>query len=707
MLRATALALTGLIWAAPAHAGPAAKTLGDAFRALERGDHEVALKLGQELDRGATLRNPDYADYVVAQSALLSGHYKLAAKRFRDLAKNGKSRFQAVAKWRLADADWALRRTETARKAYEKLVKAEAGKRKKNRTGDLAVARFRIGEANATRKRKAAAIDAFRTVLSRHPAHPLAARARDRLRQLGAPDDLTPSQRIARADRLTEAHLWRVAIHELDQIDDNVPRAVDRRRDFQMGRTLFKMRRQYELAGRLLLSVWEHMGADKTWALFHGARGLSRAHLDAEAIGWYRKLVKRHSGSKWAPEAAYLTGWLEFNQGNFRAAVKPLQRMRKRYPKSKWAAWALWYQALSHYLLGEYDEALPLFATLAKKTGRLKGAKGRYWKARTLQKLDRADEALPVYRGIVGTWPLSWYALLSRARLKEAGETIEPFGDSPRSPDDAPALDADPDPKLAKDPLIARVDELLDAGLATAASVELRRAEKSFVKKHGRAKALAVVLDRYRRAGNFNRPWMLAVVYGGKSALNAPPERGARVWWEHAYPMAYGELVSKHRDLGGSPKYYLESIMRKESGYNPHTVSYADALGLLQMIPPTTRRVVKMVGIEYTDDLLYDPDMNIRVGSWYIGKLFSKFKQQIPIGTASYNSGPAPVMRWLDANGDRPIDEYVELISYTQAREYGKKVTETYARYLYLYEGVVYEQPLTVDADYVKDELTY
>jgi soluble lytic murein transglycosylase len=200
---------------------------------------------------------------------------------------------------------------------------------------------------------------------------------------------------------------------------------------------------------------------------------------------------------------------------------------------------------------------------------------------------------------------------------------------------------------------------------------------------------------------------MLAVVHGGSRALDAPPEGAARLWWEHAYPQAYKELVEKHNDLGGSPEYYLYSIMRKESGFDPHTVSYADALGLLQMIPPTTRRVAPEVGLEYTDDLLYDPDNNIKAGSWYIGRLFHKFKGQVPIATASFNSGPGPVMRWLDANGDRPIDEYVELISYSQARGYGKKVTETYARYLYLYEGTIYEQPLDVDPDYVKDDLTY
>ena len=125
------------------------------------------------------------------------------------------------------------------------------------------------------------------------------------------------------------------------------------------------------------------------------------------------------------------------------------------------------------------------------------------------------------------------------------------------------------------------------------------------------------------------------------------------------------------------------------------------------MIPATTRRVAKELGIEYTTDLLWDPELNIKTGSWYIGRLLSKFKGQIPIGSGSYNSGPRPWMRWIDQNGDRPMDEFIELVAYRQTREYAKKVTETYARYLYLYEGTVYEQPLVVNKDYVVDTLTY
>jgi soluble lytic murein transglycosylase len=121
----------------------------------------------------------------------------------------------------------------------------------------------------------------------------------------------------------------------------------------------------------------------------------------------------------------------------------------------------------------------------------------------------------------------------------------------------------------------------------------------------------------------------------------------------------------------------------------------------------TTIRVAKELKLPYDPGKLYEPEYNVMTGSWYIGHLLQKFKGQIPFGAGSFNSGPRPVMKWLDQWGTREIDELVELVPYTQTREYMKKVTENVARYQYLYQGVIYAQPLRVDAAYVQNRLTY
>ncbi len=687
---------------APAPAKGAAARLGAAHEAFRDGRYDAALKLALPLATDGRVRNTDYALYIAAQSAFFTGDFSRALELFGRLAGQKASRFAALAPWRAADSLWELGRAEASRAAYAKLLGKPGG--------DDAVARYRIGEAHAAAGKTGAALAAWRELALAIPAHPLADRALERARALDAAP-LTPRERITRAAALTSGRDWPRALEELNHVGDSEPADVLRLRDFWTGNTLFKMRRQYGKAGELLLSVYEQMGSLAPYALFHGARGLSRGDRDNEAIKWYREVVRRYPQSEWAAEAQFLSGWLEYNRGEFRACIPGLRGLLDRYANSKFADDALWYLGYAHYLLGEHDEALALLTRLARQGGELTGGKGRYWKARTLGALKRTDEATAELRELVGVYPLSWYAMLARTRLLEQGIVLGPFGDGASAGrGDAPAFATAIDAKVAADPLIQRVDELTAAGMVVEAGVELERGERPFVAKYGAARALPVVFDRYRRAGNFNRPYALAEAYGGRALRLSPAGdegKGARVWWEHAYPRAYREWVDKYAQLGKNPPLYLYAIMRKESGYDPHVASYADALGLMQMIPPTTIRVAAALGIPYTDDLLFDPEINVKVGSWYIGSLAHKFRLQIPIASGSYNGGPRPMMKWLDKYGDRPIDEFVELISFTQTREYMKKVTSIYARYLLLYAGEDYQQPLALDPKYLKNDINY
>jgi soluble lytic murein transglycosylase len=679
-----------------AWADPAAK-LGDAYRAYDDGDVAAARAALAGL-RDRDLANRDYALWLRGQVALADGDPNAAIAAFEGLAAIGGSRWASKAPWRIADARWQLGERAAAIAAYKKLL----ARPNAEDHADIGVIRYRI--ASESGKAKAGLLRSF---LLEYPGHPLAPRVERELVAIGGPKaaKLSASDRIARAQRLVLAHLWHESIAELALVPDSVPIDVKRRRDYWTGTTLYKMRRRYAEAGDILLSVYPYMGANAAEAMFHGARALSRGDRDDDAIVWYHRMVDKYPGSDYADEAAYLAGWLEFNRGRYDKAIAPLEDMLRRYPKSKWATDALWFSGMSYHLLGKWDAAIDKLEDLGRRGKALEGGKGQYWLARTHQRAGRHDKAIEIYRGIVGRWPFSWYSLLARSRLAEAGIQIGPFGDKTPAPRGAP-LPQQLDKSHANDPLIVKVDELIRAGLGVEAGDELQRGERAFLARHERRAALATALDRYRAAGNFNRPWMIAVVYDG-GALDGPAEGAARIWWEHAYPKAYRELIEKHEKIGGNPPYYLFSIMRKESGFDPHVLSYADAQGLLQMIPATTIRVAEVLDLPYDPGRLYEPEFNVQTAAWYIGKLLSKFGGQIPIGAGSFNSGPRPVMRWLDLNGDRPIDEFVELVSYLQTREYMKKVTENYARYRYLYDGAVYDQPLAVDKKYRVDDITY
>lgn len=687
-----AVVLVGAL--ARAHAGPA-QDLGEAYRAYDAGQLARARSLLAKLD-DTKLANDDYLYWLRGMVALRLGQPKDAKVAFEKLGKLAGSRFAREVPWRLADCAWDAGERAAAAKAYGKLVAARGA----GEHGDVGTARFRIAE---TKPGPAGA--AYRAFLIAHPAHPLAPRAEERLAALGG-RPITPAERIARAEQLTIAHLWDEAVAELSLLGGPQPPELARQRDYWLGVTLFKMRRRYAEAGTLLLGVYSQMGASAAEAMFHGARALSRADRDDEAITWYRKVVATYPRTTWAAEAQFLSGWLELNRGKYREAIAPLEQTLARYPQSKWVDDALWNLGLAHYFLGEWEPARKRLAALAKHGGSLEGGKGRYWLARLDEKLGKKQDAITGYTSTVARYPFSWYALLARSRLEALGVTIGPFGPDASPPPRGNKLAAQVDPALASDELIVRADELIAGKLEVEAGYELHRGERAFLKRHDRSKAFAMLLDRYRKANNFNRPWMLAIVHNG-GALDGPAVDDAKRWWMHAYPRAFHALIEKHQHLGKNPEGFLYSIMRKESGFDPHILSYADAQGLLQMIPATTRRVAKELSLPYDAGKLYEPEYNIQTASWYIGRLLQKFKGQIPLGAGSFNSGPRPVMKWLDRHGARQIDEFVELVPYTQTREYMKKVTENYARYRYLYQNEIYKQPLVVDKAYLDDRLTY
>jgi soluble lytic murein transglycosylase len=690
--------------ATAAHAepkGPVA-ALASGYRAFRAGDYHAAAKtLAGAVGKG--LRSDDWALYFLAESEFYDGEPRAARARFERLARTH-GRPGAIAPLRVADCLWAEGDRAKAAAAYAKAVKAKSPAA--GAWGDLVLARFRMAEV-ASAHDPAAARKQFLALAREFPAHPLADEALARAtgaERPGAPaavaaaSALTPADRLRRAEALTKDRHWTEALDELDKLPADTPPEVAVERDYQIGMTKFHMRRDYARAAELLLGAAPKLTGDKAAsAAFHGARALSRIDRDDEAIAGYLKVVSGYPRSRYAAEAQYLAGWLDYNRGRFRESLPALQATLDHFGKSAFADDAAWCLAFAHYLLGDAEQALAGFARYARMPGsgmpaEEQAARVAYWRARLHDKLGHKTEAEAGYRELVRRAPLGYYGLLASARLAAAGAPVKvELSGKP------PALAAPRDPE--RDPAVARAAELLEAGMDAEAGVELEHEEKGLLTRLGGDKATGFLLSLYARAGDFHRAYALAEARGA-GALGAAPEGAARVFWEAAYPRAYRTLVETYGPPAGNPDVFLYAIMRKESGFSPHDVSYADARGLLQMIPPTSERVAAKAGLPFHADELYDPEVNVRLGSIYIGSLFQKFGGQVPLAAGAYNAGPRAMARWCDQHGKHPTDEFVELIAFTQTREYAKRVTSIYARYRYLYGPTPYTIPLTLDPKY-------
>ncbi|NPA58344.1 MAG: lytic transglycosylase domain-containing protein [Aquificae bacterium] len=128
------------------------------------------------------------------------------------------------------------------------------------------------------------------------------------------------------------------------------------------------------------------------------------------------------------------------------------------------------------------------------------------------------------------------------------------------------------------------------------------------------------------------------------------------------------------------------AVMRRESFFNPYVVSVANAVGLMQIIPPTAKWIAKKKK-DYDFDIthLFIPEINIDYGVWYIDYLNRLFDGNIFYQVAAYNGGPGTVKKVLRKNRIRTMEEFIELHPYTETRHYVKYVYTNYKAYQYLY----------------------
>jgi soluble lytic murein transglycosylase len=136
----------------------------------------------------------------------------------------------------------------------------------------------------------------------------------------------------------------------------------------------------------------------------------------------------------------------------------------------------------------------------------------------------------------------------------------------------------------------------------------------------------------------------------------------------------------------------IHAIIKQESAFLPSAVSQVGAIGYMQLMPDTARLVAKEIGVNYDrKKLASDINYNIRLGSHYIKKLLNKFDGSEIMAIASYNAGPNATQRWANEFYDpRNVDDidkvvdWIELITYSETRNYVQRVMENLIVYKYL-----------------------
>ncbi len=156
------------------------------------------------------------------------------------------------------------------------------------------------------------------------------------------------------------------------------------------------------------------------------------------------------------------------------------------------------------------------------------------------------------------------------------------------------------------------------------------------------------------------------------------------------YPRAYwSEVTELAREVGVDP-YLILAVARQESTFRPNLTSHAGASGVMQLMPPTAKWLAQVdPNIENRHVAnLESPVNSLRLGAYYILRMFERSNGNLVDTLASYNGGPGNRDKWRKRFPNHDFDAFVEAIPFEETKNYVKKVLGNYAAYHSLYEPV-------------------
>ncbi|CBW27956.1 putative transglycosylase [Halobacteriovorax marinus SJ] len=306
----------------------------------------------------------------------------------------------------------------------------------------------------------------------------------------------------------------------------------------------------------------------------------------------------------------------------------------------------LWQLAWLEYKRKNYSESTTLFKKLHSEYDDV--SKYTYWLAKSLSREKKTKESIEFFSKTIELNPFGYYGISAKRNLGlKDGFNLEVIESS-------------------KDNLF---EWLIALGEYEKASKYL----DSLIYSSKSASSKLSLLERMNRARNFQGSLKTFFNMGEDQRLEIEKK-----FIQYIYPKPVLESKYLENNFDNNLAY---SIIRQESAFNREARSFADAYGLMQIIPSRAKKLAKKHRIPYqnTEDL-YDIDVNMALGVHYLEDLKKMF-DYLPMAIGSYNAGEAVMSRWVKSRYQGDIETFIEDIPYRETRKYIKLVLRNY--YIY------------------------
>jgi soluble lytic murein transglycosylase len=445
--------------------------------------------------------------------------------------------------------------------------------------------------------------------------------------------------------------------------------------------------RQHHSAHEVLRSlIRDHPGSKEVpKGLLVVGRSYWRRDKNQEAFPVLTELLEEYTDTEEAARAAFILGRIHFEEGNLKEAIRQYRETRFLFYDTEWEDEAAWGEAWCYYLLGQYLSCADhLRECLAQGVWDVSIPRALYWQARCLEKAGKLVESRAVYEKTRQGYGNSFYSVLAEWRLSDQSleEIIVGEGGDisvrPEEPEAPAAFEKLGDPAM---PLLVETGLLKDA----VARLDWLRNGSAAADLAGRD-----WVEAYCLAGDYLKGLRMARREGllGPSLTDEffplDPEDSRFLYLLYPLPSRY-DIQGKAEKRGLNPL-LVAGLIHQESVFMADAVSPAGAIGLMQIMPATGRRVAKQIGLEgFRVESLRNPEVNVEIGTAYLEGLVDRYDGDWPKVFAAYNAGPGAVARWTALMPAAETDEFIEGIRYRETRIYTKKVLYNWALYHRMY----------------------
>jgi soluble lytic murein transglycosylase len=507
------------------------------------------------------------------------------------------------------------------------------------------------------------AINEYKHLLLSHPLTSEAGQARAKLTAMGAESNLTVTELRSLGDAFYNGGRYAEAGEQYHALARNATLAEGERAGFAVAAAAcdLKLKRLTETQANALADSHDENGARRLYLLMELARSRND---EGDVLQKVERLKSEFPQSPWLAEAAFSTGNMYLLRKDYANAANYYGYLAMHFPSHKNAAGAHWRAGWLNYRQGLNNDAARLFDEQIKLfPNATETAAALYWRGRLYEQESNRAQAAQNYRSVSRVYQHFFYAQMARQRLQALGEPLY-VSESQVETIKAPQIPHLSDTFPADSPHIAKARLVANAGLNDYIGQELEADPDS---DSWGALAEAQLYASFGESYRAMRALKRALPYAASAPINSIP----LAYWRILFPEAWWETIKSESAKNGLDPYLVASLIRQESEFNPGVISYANAYGLMQLLPSVGKSLARQEGMSHFETYqLLDPETNIRLGTRYLRQLIDRFGGVQEYALAAYNAGEERVTDWQAAGPYHGIDEFVESIPFTQTREY-------------------------------------